>query len=66
MVVIMLAGVMSPLWPIQLRIGVWYLSIGVPCLVGLFIALAIVRLIDILVLGGRLDEEGDLDLPQPV
>lgn len=45
MVVIMLAGVMSPLWPIQLRIGVWYLSIGVPCLVGLFIALAIVRLI---------------------
>ncbi|WVQ98428.1 hypothetical protein IAU59_005551 [Kwoniella sp. CBS 9459] len=45
MVVIMLAGVMFPLWPIQLRIGVWYLSIGVLCLVGLFIALAIVRLI---------------------
>ncbi|WRT66822.1 uncharacterized protein IL334_003785 [Kwoniella shivajii] len=45
MVVIMLAGVMFPLWPIQLRIGVWYLSIGVLILVGLFIALAIVRLI---------------------
>ncbi|WWC85167.1 uncharacterized protein L201_000024 [Kwoniella dendrophila CBS 6074] len=45
MVVIMLAGVMFPLWPIKLRIGVWYLSIGVLILVGLFILLAIVRLI---------------------
>ncbi|WVR04921.1 hypothetical protein IAU60_001933 [Kwoniella sp. DSM 27419] len=45
MVVVMLAGVMFPLWPIQLRIGVWYLSIGVLILIGLFIALAIVRLI---------------------
>ncbi|WWC69784.1 uncharacterized protein I206_103727 [Kwoniella pini CBS 10737] len=45
MVVIMLAGVMFPLWPIKLRIGVWYLSIGVLILVGLFIVLAIVRLI---------------------
>ncbi|KAK8870068.1 hypothetical protein IAR55_000638 [Kwoniella newhampshirensis] len=45
MVVVMLAGVMFPLWPVKLRIGVWYLSIGVLCLVGLFIALAIVRLI---------------------
>ncbi|WWD15638.1 hypothetical protein CI109_100060 [Kwoniella shandongensis] len=45
MVVIMLAGVMFPLWPVKLRIGVWYLSIGALCLIGLFIALAIVRLI---------------------
>ncbi|WVQ77913.1 hypothetical protein IAR50_007619 [Cryptococcus sp. DSM 104548] len=45
MVFIMLAGVMFPLWPVTLRIGVWYLSVGVLCLVGLFIGLAIVRLI---------------------
>ncbi|TYJ52990.1 hypothetical protein B9479_006412 [Cryptococcus floricola] len=45
MVFIMLAGVMFPLWPVTLRIGVWYLSVGVLCLVGLFIVMAIVRLI---------------------
>ena len=45
MVVIMLAGVMFPLWPVMLRLGVWYLSIGVLGLIGLFFALAIVRLI---------------------
>ena len=45
MVVIMLAGVMFPLWPIKLRLGVWDLSVGALILVGLFIALAIVRLI---------------------
>lgn len=45
MVAVMLAGVMFPLWPVKLRIGVWYLSVGALGLVGLFIVIAIVRLI---------------------
>ncbi|SPO38385.1 related to translocation protein sec62 [Pseudozyma flocculosa] len=45
MVVVMLAGVMFPLWPPSMRLGVWYLSIGVLGLIGLFFAIAIVRLI---------------------
>ncbi|ORX39571.1 translocation protein Sec62-domain-containing protein [Kockovaella imperatae] len=45
MVAVMLAGVMFPLWPIKLRIGAWYLSMGLFGLVGAFIVLAIVRLI---------------------
>lgn len=45
MVAIMLAGVMFPLWPPIMRLGVWYLSIGVLGLIGLFFAIAIVRLI---------------------
>jgi len=45
MVVIMLAGVMFPLWPPFMRLGVWYLSMGVLGLVGLFFVIAIVRLI---------------------
>lgn len=45
MVAIMLAGVMFPLWPPTMRLGVWYLSIGCLGLVGLFFAIAIVRLI---------------------
>ncbi|KAH9833253.1 translocation protein [Rhodofomes roseus] len=45
MVAIMLAGVMFPLWPPVMRLYVWYLSIGVLGLVGLFFAIAIVRLI---------------------
>jgi len=45
MVVIMLAGVMFPLWPVKLRIGVWYLSVAALGLVGAFIGLAVVRLI---------------------
>jgi len=45
MVAVMLAGVMFPLWPPIMRLGVWYLSVGVLALVGLFFALAIVRLI---------------------
>ncbi|KZT71893.1 translocation protein [Daedalea quercina L-15889] len=45
MVAIMLAGVMFPLWPPVMRLWVWYLSIGVLGLVGLFFAIAIVRLI---------------------
>lgn len=45
MVAIMLAGVMFPLWPPIMRLWVWYLSIGVLGLVGLFFAIAVVRLI---------------------
>jgi translocation protein SEC62 len=44
MVAIMLAGVMFPLWPPTMRLGVWYLSIACLGLVGLFFAIAIVRL----------------------
>ena len=42
---VMLAGVMFPLWPPIMQLGVWYLSIGVLGLIGLFFAIAIVRLI---------------------
>jgi len=45
MVAIMLSGVMFPLWPPIMRLGVWYLSIGMLGLIGLFFAIAIVRLI---------------------
>lgn len=45
MVAIMLAGVMFPLWPPTMRLGVWYLSIGCLGLVGLFFGIAILRLI---------------------
>ncbi|KAI5476679.1 translocation protein SEC62 [Pseudohyphozyma bogoriensis] len=45
MVAVVLAAVMFPLWPVKLRIGVWYLSIGVLGLIGLFFGIAIVRLI---------------------
>jgi translocation protein SEC62 len=45
MVAIMLAGVMFPLWPSTLRLGVWYLSILVLALIGVFFGIAIVRLI---------------------
>ncbi|SZF01157.1 unnamed protein product [Blumeria hordei] len=37
--------VMFPLWPIQLRIGVWYLSLGMMGLLCLFFLMAIFRLI---------------------
>lgn len=37
--------VMYPLWPVKLRIGVWYLSLACFGLVGLFFAMAIFRLI---------------------
>lgn len=37
--------VMFPLWPVTLRIGVWYLSMAFLGLIGLFFAMAIVRLI---------------------
>ena len=45
MILAILAAVMFPLWPPILRDGVWYLSVGVLILIGLFVALAIVRLI---------------------
>lgn len=45
MVAVVLAGVMFPLWPLKMRIGVWYLSMGVLGLIGLFFATAIVRLV---------------------
>jgi hypothetical protein len=45
MVALILGGVMFPLWPPIMRLGVWYLSIGMLSLVGLFFAIAIVRLI---------------------
>lgn len=45
LVAVVLAGVMFPLWPVKLRIGVWYLSMAGFGVIGLFIALAIFRLI---------------------
>ncbi|KIM30945.1 hypothetical protein M408DRAFT_321957 [Serendipita vermifera MAFF 305830] len=45
MVVVLLAGVMFPLWPPMFRQGVSYLSMGVLGLVGLFFVIAILRLI---------------------
>jgi len=45
MVAIMLAGVMFPLWPPIMRLGVWYISVGMLGLIGAFFGLAIVRLI---------------------
>ncbi|KAM0787855.1 hypothetical protein ACM66B_003908 [Microbotryomycetes sp. NB124-2] len=45
MVLTVLAAVMFPLWPTKMRVGVWYLSIAVLGLIGLFFGLAIVRLI---------------------
>lgn len=45
MVAVILAGVMFPLWPPILRLGAWYISMGMLGLIGLFFAIAIVRLI---------------------
>lgn len=39
------AAVLFPLWPAFLRLGVWYLSIAVLGLLGVFFGIAIVRLI---------------------
>jgi len=44
-VVCMLAGVMFPLWPAFMRLGVWYLSMLVLAFLAALFALAIVRLI---------------------
>ena len=43
--ILVLGVVLFPLWPVQLRIGVWYLSMGMLGLIGLFFAMAIFRLI---------------------
>lgn len=45
MVAVILAGVMFPLWPAFMHVGVWYLSMGVLGFIGLFFAIAVVRLI---------------------
>jgi len=45
MVVVILAACMFPLWPPTLRLGVYYLSLCMLGLLGLFFAIAIVRLI---------------------
>lgn len=42
---VLLAIVMFPLWPPIMRLGVWYLSMGVLGLIGLFILMSIFRLI---------------------
>lgn len=42
---VVMALVMFPLWPIVLRQGVWYLSVAMMGLLGLFFAMAIFRLI---------------------
>jgi translocation protein SEC62 len=39
------ALVLFPLWPIKMRLGVWYLSMGFLGLLGLFFAMSIFRLI---------------------
>ena len=43
--ILIMTVVMFPLWPVKLRIGVWYLSMGFLGLIGLFFAMAIFRLI---------------------
>ncbi|KAI4280662.1 MAG: hypothetical protein L6R35_005848 [Caloplaca aegaea] len=43
--VLIMAVVMFPLWPVTLRIGVWYLSMGALGLIALFFAMAIFRAI---------------------
>lgn len=43
--IVLLAVVMFPLWPPVMRLGVWYLSMGLLGLLGLFFLMAIFRLI---------------------
>ncbi|KAF8474479.1 translocation protein [Russula ochroleuca] len=45
MVAIILAGVMFPLWPPILRLGVWYLSLIFLGLIGLLLVISVIRLI---------------------
>ncbi|KAI0000214.1 translocation protein [Russula compacta] len=45
MVAIILAGVMFPLWPPILRLGVWYLSMVFLGLIGLLLVISVIRLI---------------------
>jgi translocation protein SEC62 len=42
---VIFAIVLFPLWPIKMRLGVWYLSMGMLGLIGLFFAMSIFRLI---------------------
>jgi translocation protein SEC62 len=42
---VIFAIVLFPLWPVKMRLGVWYLSMGMLGLIGLFFAMSIVRLI---------------------
>lgn len=44
-ILVLLLIVMFPLWPPMLRLGVWYLSMGMLGLIGLFIVMSIFRLI---------------------
>lgn len=44
-IVAVFAIVMFPLWPMKMRQGVWYLSMGMLGLIGLFFAMSIFRLI---------------------
>ena len=39
------AVILFPLWPAKMKLGVWYLSMGLLGLIGLFFAIAFVRLI---------------------
>ena len=43
--ILIITVIMFPLWPLALRIGVWYLSMAFLGLIGLFFAMAIFRLI---------------------
>jgi translocation protein SEC62 len=43
LIAITLAGVMFPLWPVQLRTGVWYLSVTLLGLLGVFFGMVLVR-----------------------
>lgn len=43
MVAVVLAGVMFPLWPVKMRIAVWYLSMAMLGFIGLFFAISLVR-----------------------
>ncbi|KAI9309696.1 translocation protein Sec62-domain-containing protein [Cunninghamella echinulata] len=45
LVAVILAAVLYPLWPHFLQLGVWYLSVGVLGLLGVFFGIAIIRLI---------------------
>ncbi|KAJ3335590.1 Translocation protein S62 [Gonapodya sp. JEL0774] len=42
-VLVTLAGVMFPMWPLPLRIGVWYLSNALLVLLGIFLGMVVVR-----------------------
>ncbi|CDK27673.1 unnamed protein product [Kuraishia capsulata CBS 1993] len=44
-VVAIFGVILFPLWPMFMRKGVWYLSTGLLCLIGLFFGLAVVRII---------------------